>query len=72
MDNYEISRKIYLSFLSSHRVANNQPLISLGATQAIIRAEIERDDRTLQIDLERNISTNYLSTRGIILGMDTV
>jgi len=43
---------IYLSFLSSHRVANNQPLITLGATQAIIRAEIERDDRTLQIDLE--------------------
>ena len=47
---------IYLSFLSSHRVANNQPLISLGASQAIIRAEIERDDRTLQIDLEINVS----------------
>jgi DNA replication and repair protein RecF len=47
---------IYLSFLSSHRVANNQPLISLGATQAIIRAEIEREDRTLQIDLEINVS----------------
>ena len=47
---------IYLSFLSSHRVANNQPLISLGSTQAIIRAEIERDDRTLQIDLEINVS----------------
>ena len=46
---------IYLSFLSSHRVANNQPLISLGANQAIIRAEIERDDRTLQIDLEINV-----------------
>ena len=47
---------IYLSFLSSHRVANNVPLISLGAQQAIIRAEIERDSRVLQIDLEINVN----------------
>jgi DNA replication and repair protein RecF len=47
---------IYLAFLSSHRVANNAPLISLGAQQAIIRTEIERDDRTLNIDLEINAS----------------
>ena len=47
---------IYLAFLSSHRVANNIPLISLGAQQAIIRIEIERDDRTLNIDLEINAS----------------
>ena len=47
---------IYLAFLSSHRVANNVPLISLGAQQAIIRIEIERDDRTLNIDLEINTS----------------
>jgi DNA replication and repair protein RecF len=47
---------IYLSFLSSHRVANDLPLISLGATQAVIRAEIERDERTLQIDLEINVN----------------
>ncbi len=46
---------IYLSFLSSHRVSSNQPLISLGANQAIIRAEIERDSRTLSVDLEINI-----------------
>jgi len=45
---------IYLSFLSSHRVSSNTPLITLGAQQAIIRAEIERDDRVLQIDLEIN------------------
>ena len=31
---------IYLSFLSSHRVSQNQPLLALGADQAIIRAEI--------------------------------
>ena len=32
------------------------PLISLGNQQAIIRAEVQRDDRTLQIDLEINAS----------------
>jgi DNA replication and repair protein RecF len=47
---------IYLSFLSSHRVSNNTPLITLGEQQAIIRAEIERDKRILQIDLEINSS----------------
>jgi len=47
---------IYLSFLSSHRVSNNTPLITLGEQQAIIRAEIERENRTLQIDLEINSS----------------
>ena len=47
---------IYLAFLSSHRVANNVPLISLGNQQAIIRAEVQREDRTLQIDLEINAS----------------
>ena len=45
---------IYLSFLSSHRVANNQPLIKLGADQAIIRSQIERDNRSLKVDLEIN------------------
>ncbi len=47
---------IYLSFLSSHRTSQNQPLVLLGNSQAIIRAEIERDDRKLQIDLEINIA----------------
>ncbi len=47
---------IYLSFLTSHRVTNNQPLILLGEEQAIIRAEIERDSRILQVDLEININ----------------
>jgi DNA replication and repair protein RecF len=45
---------IYLAFLSSHRVANNTPLITLGSQQAVIRAEIERDQRVLQVDLEIN------------------
>ena len=45
---------IFLSFLSSHRTSTNQPLIALGADQAVIRAEIVRGDRNLQIDLEIN------------------
>jgi DNA replication and repair protein RecF len=45
---------IFLSFLSSHRTPNNQPLITLGASQAVIRAEIFRGERNLQIDLEIN------------------
>jgi len=47
---------IYLSYLSSHRTATNQPLLNLGSDQAIIRAEIERDNRSLQVDLEINAS----------------
>ena len=45
---------IFLAFLSSHRTPTNQPLITLGANQAVVRAEIVRGDRTLQIDLEIN------------------
>jgi DNA replication and repair protein RecF len=56
---------IYLAFLSSHRVSNNVPLISLGNQQAIIRAEVQREDRTLQIDLEINASkTNRARING--------
>ena len=47
---------IYLAYLSSHRVSTNQPLLALNSDQAIIRAEIERDNRTLQVDLEINAS----------------
>ena len=47
---------IYLAYLSSHRVSQNLPLLHLGTEQAIIRAEIERGERTLQVDLEINAS----------------
>jgi DNA replication and repair protein RecF len=47
---------IYLAYLSSHRVSTNLPLLALGTEQAIIRAEIERDNRALQVDLEINAS----------------
>jgi len=67
---------IYLSFLSSHRVSNNIPLIALGEQQGIIRAEIERDERVLQIDLEINatkanrarINSNPVRSQREILG----
>ena len=45
---------IYLSQLSSHRVSTNQPLIHLGAEQAIIKTIIKKENRILEIDLEIN------------------
>ena len=45
---------IYLSFLSSHRVSVNAPLIRGDQDQAIIRTEIASDDRSLMVDLEIN------------------
>jgi len=45
---------IFLAFLTSHRTPTNQPLISLSKEQAVIRAEIVRGDRNLNIDLEIN------------------
>jgi DNA replication and repair protein RecF len=45
---------IYLGFLSSHRVSTNAPLIHRELDQAIIRAEISSEGRTLNVDLEIN------------------
>jgi DNA replication and repair protein RecF len=45
---------IYLGFLSSHRVSTNAPLIKGELDQAIIRAEIFSENRTLSVDLEIN------------------
>ena len=45
---------IFLAFLTSHRTPTNLPLISLGKEQAVIRAEIVRGDRNLNINLEVN------------------
>ena len=67
---------IYLAFLSSHRVSQNQPLITLGSQQAVIRAEIEKENRTLQVDLEINtnkanrakLNQNALRSQKEILG----
>ena len=45
---------IYLAYLTSHRVSHNQPLVALHHDQAVIRAEIENQGRTLSVDLEIN------------------
>ena len=45
---------IYLSLLESHRVATDQPLISLGQERAYIRAQTKNDEREQLIELEIN------------------
>jgi DNA replication and repair protein RecF len=42
----------YLSTLGSHRVATDAPLIRHGAEQAVIRADVVRDDRSLLLEIE--------------------
>jgi DNA replication and repair protein RecF len=44
----------YAATQSSHRVASDQPLVRLGADQAIVRVRVQRDDRTALIELELN------------------
>ena len=43
---------VYLSTLASHRVASDAPLIRHGAERALIRADVVREDRSLQIEIE--------------------
>jgi DNA replication and repair protein RecF len=44
----------YLSRLSSHRVAADLPLVRRGATQAVVRAAVVRDDRRAVLEIEIN------------------
>ncbi|MEU8136155.1 DNA replication/repair protein RecF [Streptodolium elevatio] len=44
----------YLATLGSHRVANDAPLVRLGAERAYVRAGIVRDGRTTLAELEIN------------------
>ncbi|MDQ3481569.1 MAG: DNA replication/repair protein RecF [Actinomycetota bacterium] len=44
----------YVATQSSHRVATDQPLVRLGADQAIVRTTVQRDDRQALIELEIN------------------
>ena len=46
---------LYLSFLTSHRTANDQPLVKLGETAAYIRAKAKHPDREILVELEINI-----------------
>ena len=42
----------YLATLGSHRVAQDTPLVRLGAAQAVIRGQVVRGDRALLVELE--------------------
>jgi DNA replication and repair protein RecF len=44
----------YLSRLASHRVAADLPLVRQGATQAVVRAAVVRDDRRAILEVEIN------------------
>lgn len=45
---------LYLSFLNSHRVSSDTPLVQLGSTSAYIRATTELPERTVLVELEVN------------------
>lgn len=42
----------YLSTLGSHRVANDAPLVRLGAEKAVVRGQVVRSDRSLLVEIE--------------------
>jgi DNA replication and repair protein RecF len=42
----------YLATLGSHRVAQDAPLVRLGAERAVVRGQVVRDDRSLLVELE--------------------
>ena len=44
----------YLATLSSHRVANDQPLVRFGAQRAVVRGAVVRDGRETLLELELN------------------
>ena len=45
---------LYLSFLNSHRVSSDQPLVQLGSQSAYIRATTQLPDREVLVELEVN------------------
>ena len=42
----------YLATLGSHRVAQDAPLVRLGAERAVVRGQVVRGDRALLVELE--------------------
>ncbi|GAA3538444.1 DNA replication and repair protein RecF [Aeromicrobium flavum] len=42
----------YLAALDSHRVSSDTPLVKAGAERAIVRAQLQRDDRSALLELE--------------------
>ncbi|MGZ6792992.1 MAG: AAA family ATPase, partial [Mycobacteriales bacterium] len=45
---------LYVATLGSHRVATDAPLVRQGAERAVVRARVERDERTTLVELEVN------------------
>ena len=45
---------LYVATLGSHRVSADAPLVRQGAERAIVRARVERDERTTLVELELN------------------
>src|SRR3954447_13812264 len=45
---------LYVATLGSHRVATDAPLVRQGAERAVVRARVERDERTTLVELEIN------------------
>jgi DNA replication and repair protein RecF len=44
----------YVATLSSHRASSDGPLVRQGAERAIVRARVERDDRSTLVEIEVN------------------
>jgi DNA replication and repair protein RecF len=44
----------YLATMGSHRVAGDAPLVRQGASQAVVRAAVRREDRELLVEIEIN------------------
>jgi DNA replication and repair protein RecF len=42
----------YLATLGSHRVAQDAPLVRLGAERAVVRGQVVRDDRSMLVEVE--------------------
>ena len=42
----------YLATLGSHRVAQDAPLVRLGAERAVVRGQVVREDRSLLVEVE--------------------
>ena len=45
---------LYVATLASHRVATDAPLVRQGCERAVVRARVERDDRSMLVELEIN------------------
>ena len=49
-----IEALLYVATLASHRVGTDAPLVRQGCERAVVRARVERDDRSMLVELELN------------------